>query len=68
MTNNTDTNRALADAVGTATELRAGERGAGVVEWLGISALAVTLLVGLFASLTTVGDQLIQNISSSLGL
>ncbi len=56
----------LADAPVAAA--RSHERGAGVVEWLGISALAVTLLVGLFASLTTVGDQLIQNISSSLGL
>ncbi len=49
-------------------EGREAERGAGVVEWLGISALAVTLLVGLFASLTQVGEQLIQNISGSLGL
>ena len=45
-----------------------GERGAGVVEWLGISALSVALLVGLFASLTTVGDALIASIRGSLGL
>ncbi len=50
------------------SESRFDERGAGVVEWLGISALAVTLLVGLFGALTDVGDQLIAEISGQLGL
>lgn len=47
---------------------RSGERGAGVVEWLGISALSIALLVSVFAALEAVGLNLVSFISSSLGI
>ena len=47
---------------------RVGERGAGIVEWLGISALSIGLLVAVFAGLETLGLDLIASIRTSLGL
>jgi len=47
---------------------RLSERGSGVVEWLGISALSIGVLVVLFAALEAVGLSLINAISSQLGL
>lgn len=47
---------------------RSGERGAGIVEWLGISALSIGLLVAVFAALETLGLDLVASIRSSLGL
>lgn len=49
-------------------EDRASERGAGIVEWLGISALSIGLLVAVFAGLETLGLDLIASIRTSLGL
>jgi hypothetical protein len=46
---------------------REGERGSGLVEWLGISALSVGVLVALFAALEAVGLRLIEAISGQLG-
>ncbi len=51
-----------------ALDERASERGAGVVEWLGISALSIALLVAVFAALEAVGLNLVSFISSSLGI
>lgn len=50
------------------TDQRKGERGSGTVEWLGISALSVGVLVALFAALQSLGLSLIQAIGSQLGL
>ena len=47
---------------------RAGERGSGTVEWLGISALSVGVLVALFAALESLGLSLIEAIGNQLGL
>ena len=47
---------------------RAGERGAGIVEWLGISALSIGLLVAVFAGLEQLGLDLVASIRTSLGL
>lgn len=47
---------------------RLGERGAGIVEWLGISALSIGMLVAVFAGLETLGLDLVASIRSSLGL
>ncbi len=47
---------------------RPGERGAGIVEWLGISALSIGMLVAVFAGLETLGLDLVASIRSSLGL
>ncbi len=47
---------------------RLGERGAGIVEWLGISALSIGLLVAVFAGLEQLGLDLVASIRSSLGL
>lgn len=47
---------------------RAGERGSGTVEWLGISALSVGVLVALFAALQSLGLSLIEAIGNQLGL
>lgn len=44
------------------------QRGAGVVEWLGISALSIGLLVAVFGALEGVGLDLVSMIRSSLGL
>ncbi len=47
---------------------RVGERGAGIVEWLGISALSIGLLVAVFAGLEQLGLDLVASIRTSLGL
>jgi hypothetical protein len=47
---------------------RTGERGAGVVEWLGISALSVALLATLFAALDAIGVDLVTYIRNTLGI
>lgn len=47
---------------------RAGERGAGVVEWLGISALSIAMLATIFAALNSVGLDLVDYIRATLGL
>ena len=44
------------------------ERGAGVVEWLGISALSVAMLIVLFDALEQIGLRLIEAIGAQLGL
>lgn len=44
------------------------ERGAGIVEWLGISALSIGMLVAVFAGLEQLGLDLIDSIRGSLGL
>lgn len=44
------------------------ERGGGTVEWLGISALSIGLLVAIFAALESLGLRLIEAIGSQLGL
>lgn len=51
-----------------ADDERVGERGAGIVEWLGISALSIGLLVAVFTGLETLGLDLIASIRTSLGL
>ncbi len=51
-----------------AVDDRLGERGAGIVEWLGISALSIGLLVAVFAGLEQLGLDLIASIRTSLGL
>lgn len=52
----------------TAGTLPASERGSAVVEWLGISALSIGMLVGLFAALEQVGLSVIEAIRGSLGV
>lgn len=47
---------------------RLGERGSGVVEWLGISALSIGLLVALFAAVESLGLDLIEAIRTQLGV
>lgn len=47
---------------------RENERGAGIVEWLGISALSIGLLVAVFAGLEQLGLDLVASIRTSLGL
>ncbi len=47
---------------------RSGERGSAVVEWLGISALSIGMLVGIFAALEQVGLGVIEAIRGSLGV
>jgi hypothetical protein len=47
---------------------RDGERGAGVVEWLGISALSIALLATIFTALNTVGVDLVEYIRTTLGI
>ena len=47
---------------------RPGERGAGVVEWLGISALSIALLATIFTALNAVGMDLVDYIRSTLGI
>lgn len=49
-------------------EVRDGERGAGVVEWLGISALSIALLATIFTALNTVGLDLVDYIRTTLGI
>lgn len=47
---------------------RGGERGAGVVEWLGISALSIGMLVVLFTAMEALGLDVVTQIRASLGL
>lgn len=47
---------------------RLDERGSGVVEWLGISALSIGLLVALFAAVESLGLDLIEAIRTQLGV
>lgn len=47
---------------------RASERGAGVVEWLGISALSIAMLATIFTALNSVGLDLVDYIRATLGL
>ena len=47
---------------------RHGERGSGVVEWLGISALSIGVLVALIAAVESLGLDLIEAIRSQLGV
>lgn len=51
-----------------AGEERASERGAGVVEWLGISALSIAMLATIFTALNSVGLDLVDYIRQTLGL
>jgi hypothetical protein len=51
-----------------AARLRPAERGAGVVEWLGISALSIALLATIFTALNAVGLDLVDYIRSTLGI
>ena len=52
----------------TSVDTRLGERGAGVVEWLGISALAIGMLVVLFTAMEALGLDVVTQIRVSLGL
>ena len=47
---------------------RDSERGAGVVEWLGISALSIALLATIFTALNAVGLDLVDHIRTTLGI
>jgi len=47
---------------------RSSERGAGVVEWLGISALSIGMLVVLFTAMEALGVDVVNQIRGSLGL
>lgn len=47
---------------------RSSERGAGVVEWLGISALSIGMLVVLFTAMEALGLDVVNQIRGSLGL
>ncbi len=51
-----------------AIDARDHERGAAVVEWLGISALSIAMIVVMFAALQQVGLDLVNDIRGSLGL
>ena len=44
------------------------ERGAGIVEWLGISALSIGMLVVVFAAVESLGLDIVSQIRASLGL
>lgn len=55
-------------AVLQASNGRNTERGAGVVEWLAISALSVGLIVGINEAFNGIISQLIARIQSLLGL
>jgi hypothetical protein len=52
----------------SAWRARGGERGAGVVEWLGISALSIGMLVVLFTAMEALGLDVVTQIRASLGL
>jgi hypothetical protein len=56
------------DLITTPVPTCRGERGAGVVEWLGISALSIALLATIFTGLNAVGLDLLDFIRSTLGL
>lgn len=53
---------------GQVGEERRSERGAAVVEWLGISALSIGLLVVIFQGMEALGIELVASIRSQLGL
>ncbi len=53
---------------GRVSEERRSERGAAVVEWLGISALSIGLLVVIFQGMEALGIELVASIRSQLGL
>ncbi len=53
---------------GSVSEGRRSERGAAVVEWLGISALSIGLLVVIFQGMEALGIELVASIRSQLGL
>jgi len=55
-------------AVETVRGDRSSERGAGVVEWLGISALSIGMLVVLFTAMEALGLDVVTQIRGSLGL
>ncbi|MFT7597821.1 MAG: hypothetical protein ACI8TP_000741 [Acidimicrobiales bacterium] len=59
--------RRVSDGRSSSTD-RWSERGSGVVEWLGISALSIGVLVALFAALEGVGLDLIAAIRGQLGV
>lgn len=56
------------DAVIDGEDIGPGERGAGVVEWLGISALSIALLATIFTALNAVGLDLVEYIRTTLGI
>ena len=45
-----------------ATRERRGERGAGVVEYLGLAAMAVGVIVALMAAMTDIGRTVLESI------
>ncbi|MCP5028949.1 MAG: hypothetical protein GY929_21965 [Actinomycetia bacterium] len=47
---------------------RRGDRGSGVVEWLGVSALSIALLVAVFSMLEQVGLDMVSWIRQQLGV
>ncbi len=55
-------------AIGIERVDRSSERGAGVVEWLGISALSIGMLVVLFTAMEALGLDVVNQIRASLGL
>lgn len=55
-------------AMSSKCEIPRHERGAGVVEWLAISALSVGLIVGINTAFNGIITQLIERITSLLGL
>ncbi len=59
---------AASDRVAPISEGRSSERGSALVEWLGISALSIGMLVGIFAALEQVGLSVIESIRGSLGV
>lgn len=61
-------NQRATASVGSAVDQRHDERGAGVVEWLGISALSIALLATIFTALNAVGLDLVADIRATLGL
>ncbi|MEZ5230251.1 MAG: hypothetical protein R2710_27380 [Acidimicrobiales bacterium] len=60
--------KALIDLRERSSAPRATERGSAVVEWLGISALSIGMLVGIFAALEQVGLSVVEAIRGSLGV
>lgn len=49
-------------------EGRESEKGAAIVEWLGISALSVAMLVVIFEGMTALGVDLVASIRGQLGM
>ena len=65
---NTMKQEEIATSIGTQRGDRSSERGAGVVEWLGISALSIGMLVVLFTAMEALGLDVVNQIRASLGL